>query len=74
MGYPTLSTQYDFVLNATINEETFKQALKIANESDVVIIGSAPDCFIAQRLQENKLTFRFTERIFKKTILIRFVG
>ena len=67
LGYPNLGGQYDFVLNATINTETFKQALKIANESDVVIIGSAPDRFIEQRLNENKLTFRFSERIFKKS-------
>ncbi len=66
LGYPTLGEQYSFVLNATKSEEYFKKALDIATKSDITIIGSAPDAFIRQRLKKNKLTFRFSERIFKK--------
>lgn len=66
LGYPTLGSQYDFVLNVTESQENLEKALKIAKESSVTIIGSAPDVFIRERLRENKLTFRFSERIFKK--------
>lgn len=66
LGYPTLGERYSFVINATESEENKQKALTVANECDVVIIGSAPDAYIQRRLQENKLTFRFSERIFKK--------
>ena len=66
LGYPVLGEKYDFVLNAKNSDEAYASALDIVNESDVVIIGSAPDKFIKARLKENKLTFRFSERIFKK--------
>jgi len=42
------------------------KALKLANESDVVIIGSAPEIFIKERIRQNKIIFRYSERIFKK--------
>lgn len=68
LGYPSLGEQYSFVLNAKKDAKSLKLALKTATESDVVIIGSASDIFIKQRLKENKLTFRFSERIFKKRV------
>jgi glycosyltransferase involved in cell wall biosynthesis len=66
LGYPSLGEKYAFVLNASKSEENKQRALTLAVECDVVIIGSAPDIYIKKRLQENKLTFRFSERIFKK--------
>ena len=66
LGYPSLGQQYNFVVNATQSEKNKQKALAIATECDVAIIGSAPDMYIQKRLQENKLTFRFSERIFKK--------
>lgn len=66
LGYPDFSEEYDFVLSAYKGESEYNEALKIAYESDVTIIGSAPDVFINRRLSEDKLTFRFSERIFKK--------
>ena len=66
MGYTTLGEQYDFVIHAQRSEEERKKAMDIAFASDVVIIGSAPDDYIRRRLKANKLTFRYSERIFKK--------
>ncbi len=34
-----------------------RKSLKLGIDSDVVITGSAPDIFIAERLKRNKLTF-----------------
>ena len=44
----------------------YDKAVKLANDSDVVIIGSAPEEFITQRIKSNKLTFRYSERFFKQ--------
>lgn len=66
MGYTTLGEQYDFVIHAQRSEAERKKAMDIAFASDVVIIGSAPDDYIRRRLKANKLTFRYSERIFKK--------
>lgn len=63
-GYdPSLDRPY--IIRAYQSEEEMSQACRLAYESDVVIIGSAPDSFIEKRLQENKLTFRYSERYFK---------
>ncbi len=66
MGYAQLGQQVDFVIPAWKGAEQQTLAQKAALEADVVIIGSAPDGYIHQRLKENKLTFRYSERIFKK--------
>lgn len=38
----------------------------LVNDADVVIIGSAPEWLVTQRIKENKLTFHYSERWFKK--------
>lgn len=64
-GYdPSLDRPY--IIRTYISEEEMSKARMLANESDVVIIGSAPDSFIEKRLEDNKLTFRYSERYFKK--------
>lgn len=66
MGYLDMSTQYTFALNTYGCKEAFKVALKLGDESDVVMIGSAPKLFIKNRIKDNKLTFYYSERLFKK--------
>lgn len=66
MGYDDMSYQYPFALNTFNNEKAYEEAIKLANESEVVIIGSAPSSFIKKRVEQNKLTFYYMERIFKK--------
>ena len=65
MGYYNY-TGIPYVVYSYKNEEEYQKALKLGYESDVVIIGSAPDIFIEERLKENKLTFRYCERYFKE--------
>lgn len=64
MGYHDY-TQEHYAVNAYQNESSFNYAMKLGEESDVVILGDAPDCFIEKRLKEGKLTFRYNERFFK---------
>lgn len=66
MGYRDLSNSADYAVNSYENEESYQKALKLGENSDVVIIGSAPDEFIKERLKQNKLTFRYYERFFKE--------
>ena len=64
-GYPDC-TNYPYNLNSYKNETQFKKALLLGLESDVVIIGSASDIFIKERQKQNKHTFIYSERFFKK--------
>lgn len=66
MGYEDMNDKHSFVLNTYQSQENYDKAFKLGEASDVVIIGSAPDVFIKKRLKQNKLTFRYSERIFKK--------
>lgn len=65
MGYRNYEDA-PYAVNAYRDEESYAEAMRLGEESDVVIIGSAPDDFIVKRLSENKLTFRYCERLFKK--------
>lgn len=64
LGYEDMNLKYDFVVRSYENES---EAYKLANESDVVIIGSAPRKYIINRLKNNiGITFLWSERIFRK--------
>lgn len=65
LGYRKLEDE-PYVINSHKNEALYNEAMRLGYESDVVIIGSASDEFIKKRLAENKLTFRYNERFFKK--------
>lgn len=55
-----------YLLNSYSNDMNYKKALGLGLDSDIVIIGSAPDLFIAERMKLDKITFRYGERWFKK--------
>ena len=62
LGYQNLGEGYDFVLRIGSD---IKKIREIVDNFDVVIIGSAPNALVHKRIKENKLTFRYSERIFK---------
>lgn len=64
LGFVDRTSEFPYVVK-TYEEEGRKEALRLGRESDVVIIGSAPDEYVRERLAENKLTFRYWERFFK---------
>lgn len=53
------------VVRAYESEEQMARGRELANTSDVVIIGSAPDELIIPRLKAGKLTFKYSERFYK---------
>lgn len=64
-----LSTDFSdkkYLLNSYESDANYEKALLLGSTSDIVILGSAPDIFIKERLKSNKITFRYSERWFKK--------
>lgn len=60
LGWSLDKDTYPFEIKANESNELQKKAEQLAIESDVVIIGSAPDSYIIPRLKRNKLTFKMT--------------
>ena len=62
-GYP----QYDrgYVVKAYLGDGLQSYAYNLISDADVVIIGSAPECFVTKRILDGKLTFRYSERWYK---------
>lgn len=71
LGYEDMDHKYPFVLTTYDSEENKARAHKLANESDIVILGSGPDEYIEERLKNNKLTFKYTERPYKEKTTVR---
>lgn len=63
-GYPDYSNR-PYVIKTYENDERLSYARALIDNADVVIIGSAPESFVHRRLQENKITFHYSERWFK---------
>lgn len=71
IGYHDMNKQYSFVLTTYDSAENAQLAQVLAVQSDVVIIGSAPDQHITQRLKQHKLTFRYSERFYKRGLSLK---
>ncbi len=66
LGYRDANSSYDFVLKAYESKESFEKAKRYVLDADIVLYGSIGRELIKERLKKNKLTFRCTERLFKK--------
>ena len=66
LGYEDLDHRYPFVLCPYDGPEAARRAETCLEESDVVIVGSAPTAILARRLRQGKLTFQYSERFFKR--------
>ena len=63
-GYDS-SIQRSYIVRAYESDESKRMAMKLIDESDVVIAGAAPMEWFYKRQMENKLTFQCSERILK---------
>lgn len=68
LGYKDLDYDYDFVVRAYESKEEYDRVLNLALDSDIVMMGSTSDIYIQERLKQDKLTFRYRERIFQNGI------
>lgn len=64
-GYPDYSYR-PYVISAYKSVSEMDKARGLVDGADIVIIGSAPEFWVAKRLKENKVTFHYSERWFKK--------
>ena len=65
LGYKDMDNDYPFVLRAYESKEKYEEALELALETNVAIIGSTTsDVYAKERLKQDKLTFRYYARIF----------
>lgn len=64
MGWERPAPSY--VLRSYESADAGEKAFKLAETSDVVIFGTAPEKFIEKRLDEDKLIFRYSERPLKE--------
>lgn len=63
-GYnPSLDRPY--IIRTYLGDENMQFARRLIDESDVVIIGSAPLDWVYKRKKENKVTFHYSERWLK---------
>lgn len=63
----SFTSSYPYELKAYMSEKNKQEAMKLALESDVVIIGAAPREYLKARIEKKKLTIRYIERYFKKS-------
>lgn len=69
LGYEDLN-DLDFVIKAYSSEEEAEHAKKICQKADVLIIGSAPECYIGIR-KRHQIILRYSERPYKNYSKIR---
>lgn len=72
LGYHDMNSRYPFVLTTYDSRENRKKAMALAMQSDVIITGSAPEKYTHARIRAGKLTFRYSERLFKRGLWERF--
>lgn len=72
LGFTDYSKVRPYAFNAWEDEASQEKAMELCNDADVVIIGAASVEFVKERLEKNKLTFSFSERLFKKGIISLF--
>ena len=68
-----ISEYPDYVIRSYDTEDNHRRALELGLNSDVVIVGSAPEDFIEERLKENKLIFRYSERPLKEGRIKKYI-
>lgn len=68
LGYHDGNKEFPFVVSTYSSKEKTQHSLKLALESDVGITGSAPEIYTKVRMERDLLTFRYSERIYKRGI------
>ncbi len=62
-----------YVLRTYESDENEKKARLLADSSDLVIMGTAPEYYISSRLDEGKIIFRYSERPLKEGFVKFFI-
>lgn len=73
LGFDDMNKKYDYIIRAYETDEQYNLAKELATSSDVIIFGSGNKEFLDIRMSTHKLTFTYSERLFKKGIYRRFI-
>ncbi len=71
-GYDDLSS-LPYVVGYPRSDDEEKLVREIINEADAVIFGSCPDSYVYMRMEARRLSFIFSERLWKKGTYRRFI-
>lgn len=63
----------DYVLRSYESRENEEKAKQLADSSDLVIMGTAPEYYIEPRLEKNMIIFRYSERPLKEGFIKFFI-
>lgn len=66
LGYADMNRLYDFVVRTYESNDEANRAQMLVDEADIVILGSAPYQLVKKRLANKKITFFYSERIYKQ--------
>ncbi len=67
LGYADMNSKFSFVTPAYEGDDKIQEAFKLAEQSDVTIIGGAQYAnYLKSFFKKNQLSFMYHERIFKK--------
>lgn len=66
MGFENLSNKRSYIIKSYENSSEFNNSMTLVSESDIVIYGSAPKEWLNSRLDANKITIYYSERMFRK--------
>ena len=58
LGYYDMNKEYDFVLTTYDNAANEDKAMDLALNSDVIIIGSAPEKYVLERIKRKRINKR----------------
>ena len=72
LGFTDYSKVCSYAINAWENDKKKQKAQELCDNADAVVIGAASYSFVENRLNNNKLTFQFTERFLKKGVISLF--
>ncbi len=64
-GFDDINLNHSFCLPSYLNEDNHKKMLYLCDNSDIVVIGSAPEWIFRRRIKSGKVLFRYSERAFK---------
>lgn len=66
LGWAIDLSDFPYIISASGNDYGRSKAVELCSTADVLILGSAPYEFVAQRVRDNKLTFYYAERLFRR--------
>lgn len=69
LGFVDNNSIFPYIIRVYEGDESKKEALTLCVDADVVIWGSAPIEYLEERRKLNKVTFIYTERIFKNGLI-----